>query len=524
MRLAGDAAAKTLQANSAEREKPWRARTEYADDPNRYFVEVLGCIPWSKQREINNSVAQHGSATAVAACTGPGKTWNAARLVIWFLDCHENAVIITTANTWNQIRAQLWAEIREGHSESRLPLPGKPLMTQWNIGPKWFALGISANRPEAIAGFHSKSHLDPDELLEGDNPDDFEVSEEPLEWLRSREVIDSPVFVVIDEASGVADPLWEAFFGLLTNPGSRILAQGNPTRLSGYFHKIFHPAPDKKGKGANVDWNLLHISAFDPPPKIIAHEWIERMRRMCQPNPEKHPLWMVRVLGKFPTTADNKLFPLYLLERASQGTAPNVPTGRHLGVDIARHGGDKCVAVLVIDGRVRGVVSWTILETHGPNLVLTARRIVEIAKRWKVEAGNIHIDVTGIGWGVHDSLFDWGWTTDAVNFGSGPIEDWKWILGHSVTLRTRRQELHWTALRLFQEGWLSVPDPSESPKYGEIWSELLEIEYAYKGREEFWVESKDEYKKRVGHSPDFSDALLCACSRGNPSNVHFGHL
>ena len=152
----------------------------------------------------------------------------------------------------------------------------------------------------------------------------------------------------------------------------------------------------------------------------------------------------------------------------------------------------------------------------------TAKRLLRLMGAWRVPADNVHIDVTGgWGWGVHDWLYSNGQSTDPVDFGGGMAEDWRFVLGPSPKLRTRRQELHWLLLRLLQERYVSIPDPNVKgmERYGPIWTDLTEILYEYKGKEEFWVESKDEYRKRTGRSPDYSDALLCALSRCRPGGA-----
>lgn len=511
------------RASSGRGKRP-QTFPEYRDDPNGFIVNVLGDIPWSKQREINRDVAEH-QYVAVAACTGPGKTWDLARLVIWWLLTREDSIVVTTATTWTQVRTQLWREIADAKKDSRIALPGTLLQTEWNLGPKWFAIGLSARVPEAIAGFHARAKMDIDRLLRDDNPDGFEIPADVMEYLTEVQASASAVMVLVDEGSGVEDPLWEAFDGLLTNPGSRMVASGNPTKLSGRFHQIFHPPRGLSAGGDEWPWHIHHIAATDAPEEVIGRAWIDRMRVECGPNPERNPRYQVRVLGQFPATSDRYLYPLSLLERASEGASDAAPKGRHLGFDVARHGGDKCVAVLLVDGRVRGVSSWIVPEHHGNNLVVTSRRLLTLLKKWEVEPRNVHIDCTGgWGWGPHDTLHDWGYPVDGVDFGGGQLDDWRFVLGHAPKLRTRRQELHWILLRCLQERFVSIPDPKDLPQYGPIWTDLTEIIYDFKAREDFWVESKQEYRDRAGRSPDFSDALLCALSRRDPARVTFSTL
>ena len=63
---------------------------------------------------------------------------------------------------------------------------------------------------------------------------------------------------------------------------------------------------------------------------------------------------------------------------------------------------------------------------------------------------------------------------------------------------------------------MSVP---LDPRYSAIWADLTSIQRDYNRGERFVVESKDEFRSRVGRSPDHSDALLCSLSRTNPAKV-----
>src|SRR5262245_38210261 len=76
---------------------------EYADRPVEFVREVLGDRLWSRQIEILDALAA-GNRVTVRSAHGVGKTWVAARAVIWFLLCHPDSVVITTAPTWRQVR------------------------------------------------------------------------------------------------------------------------------------------------------------------------------------------------------------------------------------------------------------------------------------------------------------------------------------------------------------------------------------------------------------------------------------
>jgi phage terminase large subunit len=58
----------------------------YQTNPVAFCREVLRFEPWSKQREILESVRDH-ERTAVRSCHGAGKTAVASRVALWFSPC-----------------------------------------------------------------------------------------------------------------------------------------------------------------------------------------------------------------------------------------------------------------------------------------------------------------------------------------------------------------------------------------------------------------------------------------------------
>src|SRR5680860_44702 len=87
--------------------------TRYLNDPVGFVRDRLGATLWSKQREISESVV-HYKRTAVPSCFDSGKSFIAAALVAWWIECHPpgEAIAVTSAPTAYQVRDILWKEIR----------------------------------------------------------------------------------------------------------------------------------------------------------------------------------------------------------------------------------------------------------------------------------------------------------------------------------------------------------------------------------------------------------------------------
>jgi hypothetical protein len=243
-------------------------------DPVWFCRNVLGFEPWSKQREILEALRDHDR-VAVRSAHGIGKTAIAARAVLWFLLANgpKSCRVVTTAPTWEGVRDLLWAEIKVAVRNARVPFGATPNVTDLRLAADWFAKGLSTDVPERFQGHHA------DNLL-----------------------------LVVDEASGVDEAIYDAARGFLTGQGSKVLLIGNPTRTVGTFRRAFEP---------DSGWRTIHVSAFDSPnitgeevPTSVAKalptsEWIGEMRRDFG---DDSATYAVRVLGEFAAAEGRPVF------------------------------------------------------------------------------------------------------------------------------------------------------------------------------------------------------------------------
>ena len=137
--------------------------------------------------------------------TASAKASPAAVAVLWFLSCYAPAIVITTAPTARQVRHILWREIRRLHGASTQRLGGTMLNTRFEIAGDRFALGLSTDEADQFQGFHSPNML-----------------------------------IVVDEAEGVSESIYEAIDAVMTSGNCKLLLIGNPTSDSGSFRRAFH--------------------------------------------------------------------------------------------------------------------------------------------------------------------------------------------------------------------------------------------------------------------------------------------
>ena len=142
---------------------------------------------------------------AVKSGNGLGKGFSAAVAVLWYLYTHDPAIVLSTAPTFRQVRYILWRQIHSLYRRAPETLGGRLLDTRWELGDDRYALGLSADGPDQFQGFHSPNML-----------------------------------IVVDEAEGVSDNIYEAIEAVMTSADPRLLLIGNPTTTSGMFRRAFY--------------------------------------------------------------------------------------------------------------------------------------------------------------------------------------------------------------------------------------------------------------------------------------------
>ena len=454
-------------------------------DPIFFASEVLNKQPWPKQIDILKSV-QERPRTAVRSCNGIGKTFVAASAILWFLYAHKRSIVLSTAPTWRQVEKLIWKEIRAAYRGARVPLGGSlmPKSPELHlIQDEWYAAGLSTNEPDRFQGFHEEY-----------------------------------ILVVVDEAAGVNEDIFEAIEGVLTSQGARLLLLGNPTSIGGTFYDAFK----------DPSYNKIHISAYDTPnfkrfgiteDDIESGEWENKIGRAELPYPKLiMPSWVAgrfqgwgkdsipytaRIKGDFPSQSDDTLIPLNWIELAMARWEEMPDNGQpvEIGVDVARYGADK-TAIAVR----RGAKVMPLEVYHQKSTTETAGLVIHTAKT--EGTSSIKVDVIGVGGGVVDSLADLGYTDTAVNVAESSTDTEKFF--------NLRSELWWNLRERLDPDTRRNPDPIGLPSDDELLGELASVRYKINSRGQIQVESKDEMKARLKRSPDRADAVVLAFAPGAP--------
>lgn len=444
-----------------------RARRRYLRDPVAWINERCAEFVWSKQREICESVRDNRR-TAVKSCHGSGKSFTAARIACWWIDTHPpgEAFVVTTASTASQVRAVLWREMHRVHSKAHLA--GRMNQIDW-----W--MQMPAGHEELVAF--------------GRKPQDMDAT--AFQGIHARWVL-----VLMDEACGVATPIWEGAEGLISNDESRIVVFGNPTDPQTEFYEVCKP-----GSG----WNVIRISAFDTPNftdedvpdslrrLLVGRTWVEEKRRRWS---ETNPLWIAKITGEFPEINTDGLIPIAWIRMAQERYAERQLAGalepegpNELGVDVGAGGDPGAI------GHRQGPVFRIRQMLHTPDTMETLGHVLQQLEATGATVAKI--DVVGIGKGVVDRGLEQDKPIIGINVGESALDT-----EHYDRLRS---ELFWGVRERFQDGHIDIDAEDD-----DLAAELVAIKWKPNSRGQTVVESKDDMKRRGLASPNRADALMLA--------------
>ena len=435
---------------------PWmESWVRSADDPLLFVTDVLKGEPYPWQRETLEALRTHDR-IAVRSGHGVGKTTLECWAALWFILTRFPCKIPITANSQDQLRDVVWAELAKWFrclptqvqeqfelGADRLSLKAAPEQS--------FAVARTASRdkPEALQGFHSENLL-----------------------------------FLVEEASGIPDIVFQVAQGSMSTPGSVILMAGNATRNQGYFYRAFH---DLRGS-----WWTTKVSSEDVP---AARGHIEEI---AQAYGRDSNVFRVRVLGEFPTSDDNTVVPLESIEAAMLRQVDH--HGSYIwGLDVARFGDDRTVLIKRRSNALpRKPLIWRNKDT------------MQVAGLIKLEWENtkvedrptaIMVDVIGIGSGVVDRLKEDRLPVKGINVAeAAPVKE---------RYSRLRDELWFRAREWFEDQSCVVVRDDE------LTAELSTVRYSILPTGKIKVESKDEMKKRGLRSPDIADAFVLTFAPGS---------
>ena len=431
-------------------------------DAVSFVHDVIDVTPSGQQLEYLHKVSK-SKRISIRSGHGTGKDASTAWVILWFMCTRAYAKVACTAPTARQLSDILWSELSKWTRKSKVAsefVIQKDKIFQKDNPKEWWCRAISVSakaskeeQAETLAGLHG------DHLL-----------------------------IVVDEASGVNDPVYIPLEGALTQEDNKVVLIGNMTRNHGYFYDThFHSA-------INKDWVKLHWDSRKS--ENVSKEFPEYMLRKYG---EDSNVYRIRVLGEPPLDDERTFIPLAWAESCiGTNYEENPDDPLYLSVDVARYGEDKSI---VMPRRGMIIKPWTTYQKMSTaelgGLILTD--YVDL------EADGVGIDEIGIGAGV----VDWLRNVPAarkhvfgVNVANSSSDKTKW--------ERLRDELWWRTRQNCQKGAYSFPasTKAEEEMSRELCNELSSVYYEYANSGALKIESKKQAKLRGIASPNIADALV----------------
>lgn len=445
---------------------------EYRKNPVLFAKEVLRFEPDGWQEAALMDLAENPK-VAIKSGQGVGKTSMEAVALLWFICCFAYPRIVATAPTKQQLHDVLWSEISKWMGRS-------PLLTEilkWTktyiymVGneKRWFAVARTATKPENMQGFHEDNML-----------------------------------FIVDEASGVADPIMEAILGTLSGENNKLLMCGNPTRTSGTFFDAF-----------NSDRAIYRCHTVSSADSLRTNK--QNIESLIRKYGRDSNVVLVRVFGEFPKQEDDVFITLSLIEHCCMLDVPeDIPLKRiSFGVDVARYGSDETVIVLNASGKITIPVTF-----RGQSLMTTVGKVVQLYRKTIVDypqyTGKIYVNIDdcGLGGGVTDRLDEVRKEEKLHRMVIVPVNAAGKVPDDVVGDGKQKASDIYDDMTTYLWGTVREKLMTEELSLqndNDLVAQLSCRKYRLTSRGKIKLESKEDMKKRGIDSPDRADAVALSC-------------
>lgn len=434
-----------------------------------------------------------GHSVGVESATTTGKTFLAAAAVLWFAACFKNSTGVTVAPKEDQLKLHLWKEIAKFWPAFKAAYPQAEKSDlrirmvagsdQWAI--HGFVAGVRAEEVEGSAtkaqGFHAEHML-----------------------------------IVFEETPGIAPAVMTAFKNTCRAPHNLRLGLGNPDNQHDELHTFCLSA------------RVQHVvvSAYDHPNVVLDNPGLipgavsrQGIQDAIDDDGVESDIFKSRVRGISPSQSVYALIRQEWLDAAAmrfEMTKDRVPVLARaaFGVDVAQsEGGDRSAVAHWRGNRLMGVD-----VKPCPNATHLGRAVWVLALEHDVEPWHIGVDPIGVGAATVNVMNELaqqsdmaasGWSVQSLNGGAkaiGRIErapdgsGMDWVADANLFTNLRGQ-MYWQLREDLRLGRVAIP------RIPSLHKELTAPTYEIRAGKVI-LESKDDLKKRLKHSPDAADAVV----------------
>ena len=399
---------------------------------------------------------------ATSSGHGIGKSAFMGMFCNWALSTCEDTKIVITSNTETQLRTKTFPELKKWFKSS--------ITSHWFIDT---ATGIFSSDPE------HRDHWRIDAVPWSEH------NTEAFAGLHNRR---KRIVLLFDEASAIADKVWEVAEGALTDEDTEIfwIALGNPTRPNGRFYDCFHKYRHR--------WTTRQIDS-----RTVEGTNLQQTKEWADDYGENSDFFKVRVKGMFPSSSAKQFIEINIIDEASGKNlhysqfafAPKILT-----CDPSWTGEDELVIGL------RQGLSFKVLARmpKNDNDAIPAMKLAQFEDEYEADA--VFIDL-GYGTGIYSFGKMWGRKWELIAFGGKSSKP---------EYYNKRTEI-WGEMREWLRDGGSIP-PTTDKDGAQLYEELKAPERLPMIKDGvIALESKESMKKRLGFSPNIADALALSFAR-----------
>lgn len=339
-------------------------------------------------------------------------------------------------------------------------------------------------------------------------------------------------YVIIDEAQGTPQAIFEASANLMTDPDFRMAQLANPTRRYSEFGTWCEPTFGWSKIDPEVDtfWETrrggvcIRLDGLKSAnikigrtifPFLIRQDYLDSVATAFGVG---SPRWWTFVRGWFaPEGLFGIVVPSNVLTRAETAITYNFPPTKIAALDPAFEGGDNCVISFAEYGEAKGSkwalnflgeerIKAVVTDTSDPLDYLIAHEVMRMCKERSILPENFIMDTTGAGRGVAAILQkEWG-AINKCNFGGLPTD--RRVKNADTEVANELfdrfvSELWWSVRAWMEEGLVGGVTGS----FKALREQLSARQYETVKDKKISIEPKREMKERLGYSPDEADAF-----------------
>jgi len=454
----------------------------WAKDPILYVRDNFGATPDFWQAEVLHA-AKAEPRIAMKACKGPGKTTVLSWVGLWFLGTRYDANILSTSITFPNHRDNLWKETALWYGKSdylqsvftmnteRIEARARP-RTWWWSARSWSAEATTEQQANSLAGLHSDH-----------------------------------VMILLDESGDYPEGVVHAAEGIFANKvEARLLLAGNPTKVTGPFHRICTQEGGREVGRPGGLYYVVRITGDPDSPRRSPRIDMENARSLIRRWGRDSYIVRVNVLGEFPLKGSEQLLDPQEVDEAMslRLTAADLHGfARVLGVDPARHG-ENATVIFPRQGRC----AFAPKEHRDLDGMQVAAVVAQVIDRWRPHL--VTMDAGGVGGPIADRLTQLGYSVVQVDFGGKAIQSDRFL--------NRRAEMWWNMAQWIRGG-------GAVPAHQDLRNQLLAMPYEWSKESLLKLPSKEKLAEQGLASPDHADALALTFAFPDPilDHVHGLH-